>query len=388
MAILLPGLLFLVHSCKKNETGASPAEASELANAKAAWKEKIRKDGWAVTIPVNQKIGSFYVDRNGKEVPKEELMRRSHGSSGGSIISSCDYSNSPTVLLNSYTIYSNCTTGYQVSWNYTVSTNNNIVPTSPYNSSQVCKGKFYVYNTSNTLIYSNTAVTPASVFDIGADPMNSGYELFSVTFSTGWLPLSDFSVAYTTKLGALLVTDCSDIEAFPIALQNYAATAYQYPSMYPCTRIDPFYLNNYTNPLRVWGEDPAGACTGTGWVYPNLQDINFSINGGPWFGGSAGNPPTGMSYTPSLVYYLPPPSWTPYPNLSGTSSAGYVDPYGVLTIQLNITPSAVYSISMRSRNIVYNNPPSYYGGTWPVPSPGVNCCTGAWSATTTMSVAY
>jgi len=378
MAILLPGLLFLVHSCKKSENGASPAEATELANAKAALKEKIRKEGWSVTIPVNQKIGASYVDRNGKEVPKEELMRRSHGSSAGSIISSCDYSNSPTVLLNSYTLYFNCTTGYQVSWNYTVSTNNNIVATSPYNSSQVSKGKFYIYNSSNTLIYSNTAVTPAAVSDIGADPMNGGYELFSVTFSTGWLPLSDFDGAYTTKLGALLVTDCSDIEAFPIALQNYSATAYQYPSTQPCSRIDPIYFNSYS-PIRIWGEDPIGTCTGTGYVYPDLQEINFSIDGGAWIGGS-----TASTY---LSYYLPPPSWTPYPNFN-SAHLGYVDPYGVMILQLTGL-FGPHNIAVRERNIVYYNPASSYtGGVWPVPNPGTNCCAGSWSSTTTYSVTY
>lgn len=383
MLLLVPALLFLVNSCKKQDAGIAAAQADELSKAKAALKEKIAKEGWGVTIPVNQKITAFYADRNGNEVPKEILMARRPGrdNASASIISACDYSNSPSALLNSYSVYFDCTQGYKVSWNYTVSTNNNVVAA---NGTQQSKGKFYVYDNNNTLVYSNTSVTPAVVSDMGADPLTSGYELFSVTFNTGWLPLSTFNAAYTTKLGALLVTDCSDFEPFPIALQNYSATAYQFPSTQPCSRIDPFYLNNYTKPLRIWGEDPIGTCTGSGYVYPNFQEINFSVNGGAWFGGSAGAPPSGMS----LTYYFPPSNWTPYPNLNGTSSAGYVDPYGVFIVQLNITASATYSISMRSRNITYYNPPSYYGGTWPVPNPGVNCCAGSWSAPTTMSVAY
>jgi len=382
--LLIPGLLFLVNGCKKQDTGMTAAQADELANAKTALKEKIAKEGRAVTIPVNQKITAFYADQNGNEVPKEVLLARRPGRSNAaaSIISACDYSNSPTVLLNSYSIYSDCATGYKVSWNYTVSTNNNIVATSSYNSSQVTKGKFYIYDNNNTLVYSNLSVTPATVTDMGADPANFGYELFSVTFNTGLLPPGVFNTSYTTKLGALIMTDCSDFEPFPIALQNYSATAYQYPSTQPCSRIDPFYLNNYTKPLRVWGEDPIGSCAGTGYVYPNWQEINFSVNGGAWFGGSLASP------AGTLTYYFPPSNWAPYPNLSGSSLGGYVDPYGVFIVQLNLAAGATYSISMRSRNIVYNNPPSYYGGVWPLPNAGVNCCVGAWSATTTMSVAY
>jgi hypothetical protein len=133
--------------------------------------------------------------------------------------------------------------------------------------------------------------------------------------------------------------------------------------------------------LRIWGEDPIGTCDGTGYNYPDLQEINFSIDGGGWIGGS-----TTSSY---FSYYIPPTIWTPYPNFN-TLQMGYVDPYGIFILQLNgLTTGVTHSIAIRTRNILYSSPPSSYaGGVWPVPNPGVNCCVGAWSATTTYSVTY
>lgn len=138
-------------------------------------------------------------------------------------------------------------------------------------------------------------------------------------------------------------------------------------------------VNNSSAPLRFWGEDPVGNCTQTGFAYPNLQEVNFSIDGGAWIGGS-----TASSY---LSYYIPPPVWTPYPNFA-TGHYGYVDPCGVFILQLSGLSSGTHSIRVRNRNVVYNNPPSSYpGGIWPIPSVG-NSCVGDWTSIRTFVVTY
>ena len=379
--IFMSGIVLLLHGCSKEDKSETAIRHSELAQAKADLKAMLAKNGSTTVVPLQEKISAYYSNTAGVAISRERLLR--HGSrpgvQGASITSSCDYSNDPSALLNSYSITFDCIQGFKVAWNYTVSTNNNIVASNPTTPSQITKGKFYIYN-GTTVIYSDLNVASSSIIDEGADPSNGGYELYSITFTTGWLPSSDFSASYTTKLGALLVTDCADIEAFPIALQSYSATGYQFPVTQPCSRIDPYYFNHNTAPLRIWGEDPVGTCSGTGYNYPDLQEINFSIDGGGWIGGS-----TTSSY---FSYYLAPTTWTPYPNFA-TAQMGYVDPYGIFILQLSGLSTGTHSIAIRTRNILYSNPPSSYpGGVWPTPNPGVNCCAGAWSVTTTYSVTY
>ena len=382
VVLLIAGMFFLLNSCQKQSNSTNSGQNQDLIRARADLKAFIAKNGTKYTVPLNEKVNAFYSDKNGKPVPADKLQR--HGGNGvtvTSITSACDFSNAPVATLNSYSIFLQCDAGFQVSWNYTVSTNNNIVATNSHTST-VTAGKFSLYNSSNTLIYSATNCSPTSITDIGADPFNSGYELYSVTFSTVFLPISDFSTSYTTKLGALLVTNCPDVEAFPIALQSYSATNYQFPSNQPCTRIDPSYANNSSFPLRIWGEDALGLCSGTGFVYPDLQEINFSIDGGGWFGGNTNN---GI-----LSFYLT-TAVSPYTNIVN-SDLGYVDPYSLLILQLG-TPTGISSgahiVSVRQRNITFNNPASFYpGGNFPSPSPGVNCCVGPWSASHDYSITY
>lgn len=381
--LLLASIFFLIYGCNKQDKSPNLLQQDELAKAKADLKAQLAKTGKTIVVPLHEKVHAFYANPAGVAIPRDNLPR--HGSRPGvivnSITSACDYSNDPAVLLNSYSITSDCLNGFMISWNYTVSTNNNIVDVNPTIPSQTSKGKLYIYN-GTTVVYSNLSVAPSSITDIGPDPSIGGYEQYSVTFSTGWLSPSLFNASYTTKLGALLVTDCSDVEPVSIALQSYAATGYQYPITFPCSRIDPVWLNHSTNPLRIWGEDPVGMCDDA-YFYnpPDLQEVNISVDGGSWIGGS-----TSSSY---FSYYLAPTTWTPYPNFN-TLQMGYVDPYGIFILQVDgLTHGITHSIAIRQRNILYNSPASSYpGGVWPVPNPGVNCCVGDWSPVTIHSVTY
>ena len=365
----------MMNSCKKEDKLNTRLQNEELQKAKDRVRKEIGQNGIPIKVLLDQKIEAIYADNDGQPISKEKLLslKTNQGNKTSSIVSPCDYSNEPTAILNYYTIIYDCLQGYSVSWNYTVSTNNNLVASHPPVTS---KGSIKIYDGA-TQKYSNTNV-PVTITDLGADPGSAGYELFSVTYTTAFLAETYFNYTYTTKLGGIVVTDCDDVDNINIALLPYSATGYQFPNTNPCSRIDPFQINNITAPLRIWGEDPIGLCTGSGFVFPHLQEINFSIDGGSWIGGN-----TTSSY---LSYYLP-SSWGILPNLNGTQT-GYVDPYGFHILQLDGLSSGTHSIRVRTRNLFYSGSTPTPPATRPSPAPGSNCCVGSWSEIKTYSVTY
>lgn len=373
-SLLFITLMLLIHGCKKQDQAGPDAQSDAQAQAKDAIKNQIAQNGRTWEIPVNQKIEAFYADASGNRVPPEILLQ--HGKHGGiqteAITSPCDYSNTPSASLISYSLNSNCITGtYIISWTYTVSSNNNIVPTSPSNSAATSKGLLRIYNSSGVQQYTQN-VTPATIVDNGADPANAGYELFTVTFtSSGITAAGNFTSSNVMKLGATLVTNCPDIESFSIALQPSSFNTYGGPLVTACDRIDPIYFAQTTNPFRIYGEDPTSSCQ-SGFVYPNIQQIQYSVdNTTNWVDTSAFN----------LSYYLPPPpgggSFDNYLN----AHKGLVDPYGALELNIDFSSlaSGSHTIYFRHRNITFNTVPT---GEIPLPvyGTGGNCCVGPWSS--------
>jgi hypothetical protein len=299
---------------------------------------------------------------------------------GGKIVdaitSACDYSNTPTVTLLSYTIANNCISGYTVSWTFQVSSNNNIVSA---NGTTTSKGYLRVYSgTSPTTLLYSANVTPATVTDQGADPLNPGYELFNVSFTSGYVSNSDPYITPTgssnIKLGGFFVTNCSDLEPITAGIQAYSATNFTYPSGQPCTRIDPIWINSGTGTtLTVFGEDPTGTCSGTGYVYPSWQEVQYSDNGGSTWN------------TAHLSYNN---SGCPFANFTGTQ---YVDPFGIayLVYDYSYLAPGTYTILFRSRDVYYTSAgTTSCSGTivqFPLP-PGWGACEGAWSSSYSFGV--
>lgn len=376
-ALLLTGIILFLHSCNKNpQTNARQEEENALIKA------AIAKNGHPYTVPVNQKIEAFYADGTGQRIATELLRQRSSGanSRAASIISACDFSNAPVANLNTYAISVNCAQDFQITWNYTVSTNNNLVLTSPANPAATSKGSVRVTNSSGSTIYSQTN-SAASLVDIGPDNNNPGYELYSVTFTSYPIDISNFSGNNTIRLGGTVVSDCPYVEPIALALQPFALNGANGAATNPCFRVDPTYLGTVTAPLRIYGEDPLFSCSP--YVYPSMQQVQYSTDGG--------NTWIGETTTSTLKYWASPPaSWTtPVKNFIN-AHLGYVDPTGSLLLQIDL-PAGTYNVQLRNRNIVYNGTLASYGNIWPLPvlsGANANCCVGPWSTVSSYPVTY
>ena len=371
------GLCLLFYACKKHgETTTSlPTEPADvIAKTKASIAAQISKNGIPITVPVNEKLVSQWADSSGHtftQAQLEQLVAKSHGGHFvDAITSACDYSNVPTVTLLSYTIANDCINGYKVSWTFQVSSNNNIVSA---NGTTTSKGYLRVYSgTSPTTLLYSANVTPATVADMGADPSNSGYELFNVSFTSGYVSNSDPYITPTgssnVKLGGFFVTNCSDLEPITAGIQAYSATNFTYPSGQPCTRIDPIWINSGTGlTLTVFGEDPTGKCTGTGYVFPSWQEVQCSEDGGTTWS------------TTYLSYNI---TGCPFANFIGKQ---YVDPFGIAYLVYDYThlSAGAHTILFRSRDVYYTSAGSTScSGTivqYPLP-PAWGACTGTWSS--------
>jgi hypothetical protein len=383
LLLLLSVTVLLLHSCKKQDQPPTQQDLDQRANEKALISARIAQKGLTFFVPVNQKLESYYVDSALNRIPKELLLKRSSGTKGtASITSACDFSNTPTVTISSYAITTNCESGFSITWNYTVSTNNNIVPTNPTISTAKSKGLLRIVNSSNTQIYTENPAL-ASLQDAGADPNNPGYELFNVSITSSNISISDFASGNSIKLGANLVTDCPDVEAVSIAIATYSLNGSGGAAANPCDRLDAIQIPSITStPFRIYGEDPVGTCV-SGFIYPDLQEIQYSLNGGT----------TWSSDTTNLVwsYWLPPTNNTVLATLVNNGHSPFVDPTGSLELQLNLTQGQTYNVSIRYRNIMYNGTLASYGNVWPYPilsGANQNCCLGPWSTVSTYTLTY
>ena len=370
------GLSLLFHACNKHDglakTATLPSEPADvIAKTKASIAAQIKKSGISMTVPVNERLEAHWADSSGHTFTQAQVNQMVSNVHGHTIFdafqSVCDYSNTPSVTLISYTVANDCINGYKVSWTFQVSSNNNIVSA---NGTTTSKGYLRVYN-GTTLVYS-TNVTPATVSDQGADPSTLGYELFNVSFTSGYISNSDPYITVTgssnVKLGGFFVTDCSDLEPITLGIQAYSATNFTWPSGQPCTRIDPIWINSGSGlTLTVFGEDPTGTCTGTGYVYPSWQEVQYSEDGGT---------------TWSTTYLSNTISGCPFANFTGTQ---YVDPFGIAYLVYDYThlSSGAHTTLFRTRDLYYTSAgTTSCSGTivqFPLP-PGWGTCTGAWSS--------
>lgn len=378
--LLLPtAIVLVINSCKKLDQQVSRENQQTRTDELTAIKQRLVRDGLTYTVPVNQKLEAYFVDKAGNRVQDSVLKKTAAGTKTvDAITSACDYSNTPEATFNSYSLTSVCTSGFTITWNYTISSNNNVVLVNS-TTSATSKGIVKIYNSANSQVYSATPQA-TSVTDLGVDSSNPGYELFAVAITSASIPFSNFASGNTVKLGALLVTDCPDVESFSIAITMYDINSNGGALANSCDRLDPIQVAQSTAPLRFYGEDPVGVCA-SGFVYPQLQEIQYSTDGINW---------VGESPTASLSYVLPPSSIAVYDSILN-KHLGYVDPYGALELNIAIAPPGSYTVRVRSRNIMFNNSlSSYPGSMWPVPVFGAsgNCCVGPWSAITTYSVTY
>jgi hypothetical protein len=390
LIFLLTGVIFLLHSCKKQDRSTSGQDTDLHAAELSAIATRIAREGITYTVQVNQRLEAYYVDSANNRIPTEVLQKTKESASVkgiASIVSACDYSNIPQVMMISYAITTNCQQGFSVTWTYQVSTNNNIVLASPQIPTAITKGFLRIFNSSNTLVSSSTAAA-GGLQDQGPDKTNPGYELYGITFTASNIAASYFVSGNSMDLGATLMTNCPDVEAFPIAISYYDLNGSGGADANPCDRIDQVQIPSITyTPFHIYGEDPLGDCS-SGFTFPDLQEVEYAItsaNGVPnWVSGEAYNTSSTFSYVGGILN----PIYSPFQNFAG-GGYGYVDPFGFLELQINLPPG-IYSLQIRYRNIKFNSP-LVAGQNWPVPvftGANANCCAGSWSEPTTYVVTY
>jgi hypothetical protein len=388
-------LILLVQGCGKQDQSTGSGQTADILAQQEAIKTKIQREvqqnGWKVTVPVHQKMDFFYGDSLGNRVTLPNTSHRSVaplGTKGLSIVSTCDGDPNGYANLNTFSLITDCSSGYKISFSTTISSDDNILAVSLYNSARTSHGSIRIYNSSNTLVYSNLAVPmdPGTnpPVDLGADPSNPGYELFNVTFTTtGYISdaILDPSPAagYTMKFGAFYQSDCSDLESSNGGLWPQAVTTTQLPDLSTLNRVDPIWPNPGTDGIHqvtVYGMMAGVTCAMTTLTPPDLQEVEYSINGGTsWVGEVA---TTSMSYIGAFEI-------APFATLvagadAGTEFYGYIDPFG--SLELGISGLSGGSVLLRYRDIVFNTEPGS-GKSFPIPQPepgtGNNCTPGPWS---------
>ena len=106
---LLPAavVIIMIHSCKKQDQQVSQADQKTRTNELLSIKQRMDRDGLTYTVPVNQKLEAYFIDKAGNRVPDSVLKRTAQGTKTvDAITSACDYSNTPTVTLGSYSLTS------------------------------------------------------------------------------------------------------------------------------------------------------------------------------------------------------------------------------------------------------------------------------------------
>ena len=368
-------IIALPIACQKSDQQhASEAERASQQAAKQKILALIEKNGKTYTVPVHQRMELYFGDSKGNRFTPKFVQPTGGPKTVTNITSGCDGDPNGYATINTYSIITDCQNGYKISFNTTVSSDDQIVAANPNNGSDISKGSIRIYNPSNVLIYSNLSVSldPSTnpVIDMGADPTNPGYELFSVTFTSSWISATTLDpmllASYTMKLGAFYESDCTDLEHSNGGLWANTYTSAQFPNADPLSRVDITYNVNSPSPFEFFGEDPTGACT-MGFTFTDLQEINYSLDGGTTWRGETNDANLSYNFPPNIV---------PYQNLTGSSHYGYVDPYG--SLELKITLIGHGTMLVRYRNIVFSPEPGS-GQNFPVPNIGTNCSGGPWS---------
>lgn len=393
-------LILLAQGCGKRDQSAASSQTADILGQQQAIKAKIqlqvKKNGWKVTVPLHQKMDFFYGDSLGNRVTLPNTSHRTVaplGTKGLSIVSGCDGDPNGYANLNSFSLITDCSSGYKISFNTTISSDDNIIAVSPYNSARTSHGSIRIYNSSNTLIYSNLAVPmdpgTSPPVDLGPDPNNSGYELFNVAFTTtGYISDAILdpnpAAGYTMKFGAFYESDCSDLESSNGGLWPQAVTSTELPDLSTLNRVDPIWPNPGTDGIHqitVYGMTAGVTCSMT-LSPPHLQEVEYSTDGGStWIGETA----------TSTMSYILPPDIAPYETLvagaaGGTEHYGFIDPYGSLELGISGLSGSSGTVLLRYRDIIID--PQDLATEFPIPIPpppvpvsGVtyNCMAGPWS---------
>jgi hypothetical protein len=388
-ALLVVTIAVSIVACNKKSDVNNQQYQNDNAQFLKQIQDNLAKKGLVMTTPVNEKVTTFYADAKGNAIAASIL--KLHRVSTFGISSACDYSNSPSANILSYSVSSMCSTyaakcststascpvqsyALQVSWTYQVSTNNNIVAVNPTIPALTTKGSLLIYSSTGTKISTVTATT-VNIVDNGLDVSNPGNELFTVTFTTPWLNPATTpygQAGNVEKVGGTFATNCPDGESFAIATAPYTPyTTASNLAANPCLRNDPINYSTTNNPsyITIYGEDPTiSVCPWSGFSLPSLQQVQYSTNNGKtWLDGTI----NGLTVVSTNSVFK---NFIPALTTGGLLYNGsYVDPNGACQMRLTLPTKTTYTILLRERNLTFNTVTSPY----PIPTAS-NCCVGSW----------
>jgi len=300
IAIAVFALVF--NGCKKADlkapTTISTDDATAIAKIKADVAKQMKAEGGIPQIFVrNQKVTTQWVDQFRNPVTVQQMQATN-------FTSVCNYDLPAYCNLIQYSRVFQCAgsglggPGYLLQFEFEVSWNNNII-------NKNTLGNIEIYDPSNTYVSAITLDAASEVFieDAGADPVNSGNEIFRVKFVSvdytndliaAYMVNGDFGT-YTFKLSAQFGTDCSS-GGSPYSLWALPTTTYGFSNASandPCERNEKAWYGvggsgSYANRISITGYDAASpsACSGSygsPFVRPDLQEVQYSTDGGATF---------------------------------------------------------------------------------------------------------
>jgi hypothetical protein len=373
LALLLPAALFF-NACKKQEIE-SPQITAETAKAQPerfpSWFiEKMKTEKRTVIIPYTEPIEVKYEDADGNI-----LKPRNKGTNTLGIPEACDdpysYPNDPTATIAA--TYSCQDGGYQFTITFELNTAFTLVGASPFNSSNLSKGRVRFINGAGTILYQNSSITPVSITSLGAGTP-AGYNKYSISFTTPFLSASLFPNGYYIQPGFAVWSNCStDPFAESAGFTDGISGMYIETAMgAPCNRLDKMYFNSPFDPptynINIAGTDPIGICNAPNYVHNAGSELMVL-------------PPGSATWrhltisevnTAGLLIYNQPPT-----TAVGTDPVKYF--YYADAVDAKLAPSGAWKFKYRNFMLTSGAPFSF--------DPGADISfTGAWSAPITYIV--
>ncbi len=208
--LIVSGSLFLFFSfffsCKKaNQEDANSNDHTIQQKSMDLLKKKIEQDGRSFLMASNVKTESYAVDENVNRVSIRDLKDRKNARE----MTTCDDGNGDPIfgfdesVLESCSAYYLCGSGYQVTSSWLITTPMPLTATGS-------KGRIRLKNSSGTITYTNTNITPVSLTALSQTNSNfPGDVVYRVTYTSAFIDQTTFQGAVNLENGALVATSCS-----------------------------------------------------------------------------------------------------------------------------------------------------------------------------------
>jgi len=278
--------IMLFNSCQKEtlNTLNKNVSVSQVENAKKEIEKKIQTTGYEEKFEIQKRLQSVFTDMQGNIV-SSPISQNLVSVCGGNFPNYND--------VGSYTRAFICGQGYQLSVEWLVSWDNNIVNQHPTNPANKTTCTFRVSIPGNANAYNNVVSGTSNVVitDLGADPNYPGSNIYSVkaTATTYLNPSIVNTSGAVLRLGANFVADCPALEQISISPTSVVGLGWDVPlSSGACDRNDKAWFQppgsiGYRQ-IAVYGYDPLGVCPSyTAGVAPTHQRVEYSLdNGATW----------------------------------------------------------------------------------------------------------